>query len=678
MQKENRSEKNTTILWLLLIYVSSVIVRYLLALATRNYPTVSIDEFLYYSLGRSIATEGSLLYFGQPAVYNYILYPLILSPVYLLFGHGTNYFRIIELWNIILMSLSVFPFYGLCNAMVRKRKTALWLTGLFMLLPCFILGEFIYSEAIIYPLFFSLMYCVYRYLHDSRVKYTIWIGVLGALLYFSKPGAVLPAVLALAFFAVKAVSGKSGKTGIQVLAGVGSLAIVFIALKLIAEQVFGYQGTFLSVYDSQISFLQTENNVDFFSAIVKYPYYFLLAGGILPVSFSFWRYSEYNKEDKRYFLFVISCSMITMIGIAWFINRPEQKEIIYLRYVEMYLPVLLIYGFIQKDKPESLSSASCNLIPSICYSLLGYIVICTVVWGCTTGVGTIIDAHFLISLSLLFVRNVMGIANIMIVFISGFTLYLLAKKTDYRMMTKISCIILIVVTILNNVVGYDTTAKNTAKGLEDETKEIHRILGDKEYLHIYADDQCDYGLDVNSRRNICRISYRDFFSNIRNNNGIYTPFVPSSVRGMNAERMTPDVDTIIVDEKIYQRIQFSANCTSFISADNSFQIVSLTKGERVADCYISCANYPQLDAGSKCTLTVLNEEWQQKSIRIRLEIESQVDQNMDLYSKGHYQIPLKKGQHWYEFLILEPVEDYTISVQTDSIIIHGFEVKEAE
>ena len=37
-------------------------------------------------------------------VYNYIIYPLILSPVYLLFGHGTDYFRLIQLWN---MELSI-------------------------------------------------------------------------------------------------------------------------------------------------------------------------------------------------------------------------------------------------------------------------------------------------------------------------------------------------------------------------------------------------------------------------------------------------------------------------------------------------------------------------------------------------------------------------------------------
>ena len=95
MQKANRQEKRKTILWLLLIYICSVAVRYILALATRDFPTVYIDEYLYYGLGRSIATKGSLLLYGQPAEYNYIIYPLVLSPIYLLFGHGTNYIRAI-------------------------------------------------------------------------------------------------------------------------------------------------------------------------------------------------------------------------------------------------------------------------------------------------------------------------------------------------------------------------------------------------------------------------------------------------------------------------------------------------------------------------------------------------------------------------------------------------------
>ena len=56
---------------------------------------------------------------------------------------------------------------------------------------------------------------------------------------------------------------------------------------------------------------------------------------------------EYEKEDKQYFLFLIICSLLTMIGTAWIVNRPERKDILYLRYVEMYLPILFVYCFIQ-------------------------------------------------------------------------------------------------------------------------------------------------------------------------------------------------------------------------------------------------------------------------------------------------------------------------------------------
>ena len=49
-------------LYLLLTYAGIVLIRFLLALYTTSFPTVGIDEYLYYSLARSIATEGKLLF----------------------------------------------------------------------------------------------------------------------------------------------------------------------------------------------------------------------------------------------------------------------------------------------------------------------------------------------------------------------------------------------------------------------------------------------------------------------------------------------------------------------------------------------------------------------------------------------------------------------------------------
>ena len=668
MQKTDHKGKRKTILWLLLIYSGSVIIRYLLALATRHYPTVSIDEFLYYSLGRSIATEGSLLYLGQPATYNYILYPLILSPIYLLSGNGINYLRLIQLWNIILMSLSVFPFFGLCNAMIGKRKTALWMTGLFMLLPCFILGEYVYSEAIIYPLFYTLMYCVYRYLKENSIRYTIWIGILGALLYYTKPGTILSAVLALLFFGGKAIAGKSGKAGTNVLAGLGFLVVGFFAIKLLTEQVFGYQGTLLSVYDEQV--IQSKNyNIEyFFNAAGKYPYYFVLAGGVLPFLVTLWNYPEYSRENKQYYVFQIICAFLTMIGTAWIVNRPERKELLYLRYVEMYLPILIAFCAMHKEDHREISDRRWQMSRILCYLLLGYIVISTVIWGCTTGVGKIIEPHFMISLSVFFAEHVMGISNIIIVFLAGMTLYLLVRNTEKQKIVRSCCIILIILTVLNNLLGYITISSNTDKKLADETMEIHRRIGDREYLYIYTENQSDFGLDVNSRHNIHQITGEDFLNNIKQNNGKYMSFVPSTVRGMNAVYETPDTDLLIIDEKIYPFIQFSSETTGFISADNSFKVVYFSKNQRIVDCVMDNEN------NLTYTLKIYNEELLHNPVKIRLEMESQKTQTIEITAGAQYNIQADEGRYWYELNIPNPVEEYLFAAQDSSVKLYSYEV----
>ena len=673
MQKANRLEKRKTILWLLLIYICSVAVRYILALATKNFPTVYIDEYLYYSLGRSIATKGSLLLYGQPAEYNYIIYPLVLSPIYLLFSHGTNYFRAIQLWNILIMSLSVFPIYGLCNAIVQKRKTALWLTGLFMALPCFILGEFVFSEAVIYPLFYTLMYCVYRYLREDKIKYTVWTGILGALLYHTKPGAVVPAVLALLLFGGKAIRKKSGRNGVQVLAGLGCLAVLFLAIKLIAEQVLGYSGVLLSVYDYQASFAETIGNEYFFRTLGKYPYYYILAGGILPTLVSVWRFPEYDREDKQYYLLVILSSLLTMIGTAWVANRPEEKNILFLRYVEMYLPILFVFSIRPERESREISGRARRTTEVLCFMLLAYVTACTVIWGSTTGIGEAKETHFLISLAALFTRNVMGIANIIVIFLAGLTLFLLFRKTERQTMTKACSVILVVLAIVNNLEAYLTTGRNTNWKLEEETTEIHQLIGDKEFVYVYAADQCDYGLDINSRQNICWVTEADFMNCILRTHGYYSPFVPSSSRGMNAINETPDTDLLIVSENIYQKYRFSKNTSKFISSQDSFEVVRFPSGARIVDCVLTKVTTKE---GAKDTyaLIVYNEEWLTHPVKISLEIESPVDQEIVISADTDHTAALKAGRFTYEIGTSNPVTEYFISVKDSDVQFHDFSI----
>ena len=673
MQKEKSAGRFQVILPLLLIYAACVGVRYLLAVLGSNFPTVYIDEFLYYGIGRSIATEGTLLYSGQPATYNFIAYPLVLSPVYALFGHGTNYYRVIQLWNIMLMNLSVFPVYGLCSAMLQKRKNALWLTVLIMMLPCFILGQFIYSEVIIYPMFFTLMYCIYRNLGETRLKYAILIGVLGAVMYNAKPGAIIPAALALFLFAGKAIRAKNKKSWIALLAGLLSFAAVFLLFKLLTEQVFGYRGTLLSIYDEQAIGSPDLNHDFIFGVLIKYPYYFLLAIGILPFLVSMRNYHSCDRRDKQFYLFQVVCVMVTVVGIVWTINRPERRGLLYLRYFEMYLPLLFIYCLNPGTEKQPQAAGKTRKATEItAWVMLAYATVATVVWGCTAGIGETHDSHFQISLASLYIRNSAGFANILIVFLAAASLFLLARKKEKRTLAWICTGLYAVTALLSNIGGYLNGADNTNPTLSKEVEELHEIIGDTEYLCVCT-ERCDYGMDIRSRQNINRVIFDDFANNLIENRGVYTPFVPSSARGMTAVNKTPEVEMIIIDEGIYPFIQVSGEAESFISAQKSFLVVRFPKGARVADCIMYMRN-GQEDGSATCVLEIFNEDLLNKPLRITIDIESPVDQDMELDFGDTMTIPLNQGRYTYELNSEGPVQKFAFSVRERNIQVHGFEV----
>ena len=671
MQKEKRSGKLQAILPLLLIYAVCVGIRYLMAVLSSNFPTVYIDEFLYYSMGRSIATSGTLLYSGQPAAYNFLAYPLVLSPVYALFGHGTNYYRAIQLWNIMLMNLSVFPVYGLCNAMLPKRKSALGLTALVMLLPNFLLAQFIYSEAIIYPLFFTLMYCVYRNLAESKLKYAILTGIMGALMYNAKPGALIPAALALILYAGKAIRAKDKKAGLHLLAGALSFAVVFLLFKLLAEQVFGYRGTLLSIYDDQ-AIRYPELNHDFiFGILIKYPYYFLLAFGILPFFVSMRNYHDCDKRDKQFYVFLIVCVAVTIVGIVWTINRPERRTLLYLRYFEMYLPLIFAYCLKPGTEQPEISSGKDRKAATItAWVLLAYTTVATVVWGSTTGIGEIHDSHFLISLGSLYIKNAAGLLNIVIIFLAAASLFLLTRDMKKRTLTRICIAVYAATALLSNTGGYLNAADNTNSILAKETEEIHQMIGDTEYLCVCT-ERCDYGMDIRSRRNISKVTFDDFANNLIENKGVYTPFVPASARGMTAVNETPDVDTIVIDEGIYPFIQVNKDAVSFISAQNSFKVVRFTPGEQIADCIMNVRN---MGDSATCVLEIFNEDLLNKPLRISIDIDSPEEQDMELDFGDTMIIPLNKGRYTYELNSDGPVQKFAFTVREKNIQVHGFEV----
>lgn len=669
------SRKNQAVM-LILLYLGCAGIRYLLCLLTSEYPSVGIDEFLYYSLGRSIANSGSLLYRAQPAQYPYFLYPMVLSPVYALFPAGSDFYRLLQLWNSLLMNAAVFPIYGICRKLFTDPGKAVGITAVSMLLPDFMLGGFIFSEVLIYPLFFGLFYEIISIIYEKKQRSFIWTGILGACLYFTKPGAVVPAVTALLLFCLESFFRKDRKERAGALLGTGAMAAAFAVLWAILRFFLGYTGSVLGVYDMQLETADGLNLDRFIQTAALYPYYFTLAGGIIPAAVVLTRRRGWRQENKRW-LTIGSISLgIVMLGTAWLINRREDTNILFLRYMDMYLPLGLMACFLPYEEAVDRNERKYNTIPAIL--LLAYTVICTAVAGSTAGVGQKVGDHFQLGTAMLCMDNVKGIADVLIYALCALGICCILKENWKKLTIRIVCGAIACLIMAANISGYTINKGNANHTVGEEGRNTKEMVGENDYLYIFTNDKLvgDGGLNVYSKHNVSWITMNDLFNHLYPDGGIYQPFVPASARGMTAENLTPDVEQIVFDDTAYPLVKFSENARVTFSPGSRYCVVQFEKGKRIADSIMGNVFVHSLDVNTPGVLIVFKEEWLNEPIQLTFDIESPVDQTMTFLSdKFKYQIPLVQGRNHYAFKIAGPAEAYNISVETEQIQVHGYEIK---
>ena len=671
---------------LLLLYAASALIRFLLALATSTFPTIGIDEFLYVDLGRSIATEGSLLFRGQPADYSFILYPLVISPIYLLFREGANYYRLIQLWNILLMSASVFPVYGLCRRMLRNEKKALFAAALGMLLPDFMLGQLVFSEAILYPLFFTVVYCVYRYIDEKKPGFLLAVGALGGLMYCAKPGSVVPALLFLPVACGGAVARKESKNALYAVAGVLAAGAVAGFFWCLARFAFGYEGGLLSLYASQTGAAEGWHLDAFGKAVLTYPYYFILSCGIIGFVYPFLTRKYWNDSQKKLWAFSLASLLALMIGTAWVVNRTEYNaNLLHLRYIAMYIPLMLFFCCIpreedRKGKPGKTRPQK-ESTPGIIarYGVpLAFVCASTIIWGCKIGAQT--SAKYpLAALSLLInpslplssemIGNVVIIALCIAVFFVLFRFY--GKKT----LQTISIAAMAFWMLINGICGYALIAQDMSAVLAADGREALSRTEGRGYLYIKSMDAlADGGIDVNTRSNSDVVLLNDFINHLyHDGQGSYVPFLPEPSRGFTPKEMTADVDTLVLDNTSYPLLQLSPYATAEKTSNQNFCVVRFTPGKRLVDSTIGQVVNQTLTANKPGILLLYDPALLERPLTIRLDIESGVDQTLKMnHTKKLETVELKQGRSWYEVTFAKPEDAFNFITEEADIQLYGY------
>jgi len=168
-----------------------------------NGPFVFNDELGYERMANNFAHGGHLGVFGNSGLVLSPLYPIVLSPVYALTSSAHVAYDWAKTENAVLMSLSVFPTYGIARYVLSRSRSVV-VAGLSLLAPLMFYTGLEMSENLAYPLFLVAVWAMLRALrrpsarNDALLLASILLASAARLQHLALFPAALSAVLLLA------------------------------------------------------------------------------------------------------------------------------------------------------------------------------------------------------------------------------------------------------------------------------------------------------------------------------------------------------------------------------------------------------------------------------------------------------------------------------------------------
>jgi hypothetical protein len=158
----------TTVGLLIGMAVLSTAIRIGLAREVRS-PFVFMDELGYEQMAKSIVRSGNLALFGKTGSSYAPLYSVVLTPVYALTDSAPQAYLWSKVVNAILMSLSVFPVYGIAR-FVLSRVRSLGVAALSLIAPLMFYTDLELSENLAYPLALVAIWAMLRALREPSPR----------------------------------------------------------------------------------------------------------------------------------------------------------------------------------------------------------------------------------------------------------------------------------------------------------------------------------------------------------------------------------------------------------------------------------------------------------------------------------------------------------------------------
>ncbi len=347
--EKTMEDHRKTMLFVILgvIFVKILLVSLVLA------PSAFSDAYIYNKMAESFFKSGEFSIHGVSTSLFPPLYPIVLSISHF-FNDMTNVYWLMKVINAIISTLVFIPAYLLSREFFNEKRSFV-IALLVSLIPSnFAFSGYIMAENLLYPLFLTAFYLIYRSFNHEGYRFDILAGIFIGLSFLTKFTAVMLLILVFFYFLYKFSLNQLKKKTV-----LGMLFLITVLPWIIRNGLeFGFSFSGILGHYSKEASLTLDvagalPNVG--SWFLLYISFIVLGSGIILFLMSFNTLFSSDKKIRDFGIFVflglvVLSGMLAIPNISavssyrtifpWLLGRPVG------RYIDLLLPLFIILGFL--------------------------------------------------------------------------------------------------------------------------------------------------------------------------------------------------------------------------------------------------------------------------------------------------------------------------------------------
>jgi len=341
------------------------------ALSAPMAATVYPSEIRYLHLARSLAQGGPLLIQGFPTQFQKILYPLLVSPAFLLARDPLAQVKLVGVINCLAMASMVFPVALLVKKLSPKPAVLLLTLAFTAALPDFMYTATFLSEPLYWPLCLWVFYFFHSAMTENRPRRRLPLFALfGFFTYLSYLTKEVSAAFLIAGAAMLVVEGVRGKKFVRNGLALGvSIAAFFVPFLIVKRALFpgagnSYAGSLTGYDQIGLSALGEPGVFGYmvYSAAATFAAA-ILSFYVLPVLLPLFDLRRLDGKQRRLYLFVLLSLAVTAGAVAYTVSiREDLGDRVPRLHLRMLAPMavplvaLCFDGLLSKDGKKRTTS----------------------------------------------------------------------------------------------------------------------------------------------------------------------------------------------------------------------------------------------------------------------------------------------------------------------------------